>query len=98
MEKREIFIWAYLFQSAYSGDRWNYSITNHDGMEENGWVLIEKRTVEFQVPDQKELTIKTVEAMRVHLANMRAKHASEETLLEERINNLLAIEYVPEPA
>jgi hypothetical protein len=29
---------------------------------------------------------------------MKAKHSSEETLFQERINNLLAIEYRPEVA
>lgn len=95
---KNIWIWAFLNERSYSESKWHYSITNHEGMEEQGWVLVEKRSIEFQVPDEKELTIKTVEAMRAHLQNMRAKHSSEEALLEERINNLLAIEYRPEAA
>lgn len=92
-----IWIWAYLPDYG-DGKKWNYIITSHDGMEERGWVLIEKRPFEFEVPDEKALTIKTVEAMRTHLAKMRAEHQSEETLLEERINNMLAIEHKPEVA
>lgn len=94
IEKRVVACWAtpcswsneiHYCVNAYSGEE-----PPDMGME--GWVLVGTSSIQFGIPDERELRPKLAQAMQRKLREMRGKHHQEETELEEQIQSMLALE------
>lgn len=76
-------------------EKFNYEVFNQD-MTEYGYVLIEKRTLDFETPEEKQLRIRAADALAAKLQKMRAEHYAEEQELETERKELLALEFKEE--
>ena len=61
-------------------------------MSGSGWVKVGTAEITIKLDELPEVASKQVAALRSKLEEMRAEHQLQQTALQERINNLLAIE------
>lgn len=92
MEKE---LWIYAHWNVYSKST-EYQLSNYERGEISGDVLIEKRTIEFESPDDKELRMQLAIHLKAKLYHMRGEHAKAEVEAQEVINELTSIEFKPE--
>lgn len=92
MEK-ELYVYAHWNQ--YSRET-EYQLSAWERSQSTGDVLIEKRLISFDTPNDKELRVQLSKALQAKLSEMRADHYKEQNDLQETINELLSLEYKPE--
>lgn len=69
----------------------------HD-MTKSGWTKVGTATITVELVNQDTMVTNKVEALRGQLAELRAKAHLEASLIEDQIQQLLAITYTPEVA
>lgn len=94
MEKE---LWVYAHYNVYNKET-EYQLSSYERAESSGDALLEKRTVIFDTPNDKETRVKLASALGAKLKNLRAEHSKEEGGYQESINELLALEFKPEVA
>ena len=93
--ERDIYIYAHW--NTY-GKETEYQISTYERSEGCGDVLLEKRTVSFDTPNDKELRVRLAKAMELHLQETRADHLMEQNKIAETIMELRSIEFKEEEA
>ena len=88
-------VWIYAHWNTYSKTT-EYQVGNYERGETSGDVLIEKRVLAFDTPEEKEMRLKLAAAMRLHLIARKGEHYEEQARLQDEINDLLTLEYKPE--
>ena len=61
-------------------------------MSDSGWVKVGTAEITIKLDELPDVASNQVAALRSKLEEMRAEHQLQQTALQERINNLLAIE------
>lgn len=87
-------LWIYAHWNPYSKDI-DYQLCSYERSDSSGDTLLEKRSISFDTPNDKELRGKLALAMRAKLAGMKAEHHKEELDLSEVVNELLSLEFKP---
>lgn len=87
MEKE---IWISAAWNKYSKE-FEYHITTWEPSQDSGRVVLEKRTLEFESPNDAALRGQMALALRLKLRALRVAHAQEETEAEEEVRELLAL-------
>ena len=64
-------------------------------MSDSGWVKVGTAEITIKLDELPEVASKQIAALQGQLEEMRAEHQMQQTALQGRINNLLAIEMVP---
>jgi hypothetical protein len=75
----------------------SYFATDSKYWREQGYTYVGPATVTVEVPDVRALVDNKVEQLRQQEVAIRAKATAECTAIQTQIQNLLAIEYTPEP-
>lgn len=87
------YIYAKINEYRLEGEgRYAFYIYGHTGMEEVGYIRVREVSFDLDVPDEKELDLKTVEVLKARLVKVRADHYREENAIQTQIDNLLALE------
>ena len=87
-------LWLYAHYNTYSKEN-DYLVFTYERGDSSGDVLLEKRTISFDTPNDKELRVKLAAALKLRLAGMKADHYKEELEAQESINELLSLEFKP---
>jgi hypothetical protein len=77
-------------------DKYRFALFGHD-MTDSGYVLVKELTVDVEVPDEKDLDLKTVEVLKAKLKQVRVDHYQEEQRIQFQIDKLLALEHKVDP-
>jgi len=64
-------------------------------MSGSGWVKVGAAEITVTLDEPPEIASKQIAALQGQLEEMRAEHQLQQTALQGRINNLLALEMVP---
>ena len=87
-------LWIYAHWNTYTKEL-EYNLRGYEMSESSGDVLLEKRTINFDTPNDKELRSLLGLAMRQRLNLLKGEHHKEELELSEIINELLSLEFKP---
>lgn len=69
-----------------------HAVISTADMSSEGWIWLESKSVEFSDPDPHKIQGKLISALRKKLQAVRAENHRQEMELEEKINDLLALE------
>lgn len=89
-------IWVYAYYDQYSKEV-RYSLSTYEKSPSSGQVLVSEHEITFETLEEKEAKVKIAAALKEHLSEMRAAHYKEQQETQEKINELLSLEYKPEP-
>lgn len=89
-------VWVYAYYDQY-GKEVRYSLSTHERSNASGQALISEHEITFETLEEKEAKVRIAAALKEQLSEMRAAHYREQQETQERINELLSLEYKPEP-
>ena len=89
--KLKVYIGA---QAPYSGTEFMYSAFSFDPSN-MGYILVDEMEIEFNEPPRDVLVNGAISAYRAEQQKIRAEAQSKITLLDEKIQSLLALEFTP---
>jgi hypothetical protein len=90
-------IWIYAHYNQYSKET-EYQIFAWERSEDTGDVLLERRSISFDTPNDKELRVQLSHALERKLRATRAQHLVEQNEILETINELRSLEFKGEAA
>lgn len=76
----------------------NLSYFNYSGMENYGWARVGTATITVEIEDEQQLIRNKIDALKSEKNAILGEAQAKATEIDGKINNLLAITYVPEEA